>query len=185
MGVVLFVGLAIFGRLVGVPDSWKNRFVRELSLRGLEVETRKLTIDPLGGLVARDLVVYRDAARKEERLRIGRVELNLNWLSWREGEPILSGARLRDAHVAWPLGEGVEVEARRVEATIEFRPDEIRIQRLRGQVLGFDLDLQGRVGTEMGRMVPPQTMPFGFDLAKFREGTAGLGRASAKDSSGV
>lgn len=159
MGVGLFVGLAIFGRLVGVPESWKNRFVRELSLRGLEVETRKLTIDPLGGLVARDLVVYRDAARKEERLRIGRVELNLNWLSWRAGEPILSGARLRDAHVAWPLGEGVEVEARRVEATIEFRHDEIRIQRLRGQVLGFDLDLQGRVGTEMGRMVPPQAMP--------------------------
>jgi hypothetical protein len=142
-----------------VPESWKNRFVRELSLRGLEVETRKLTIDPLGGLVARDLVVYRDAARNEERLRIGRVELNLNWLSWRAGEPILSGARLRDAHVAWPLGEGVEVEARRVEATMEFRHDEIRIQRLRGQVLGFDLDLQGRVGTEMGRMVPPQAMP--------------------------
>ena len=159
MGLGLFVGLAIFGRLVGVPESWKNRFVRELSLRGLEVETRKLTIDPLGGLVARDLVVYRDAKRKEERLRIGRVELNLNWLSWRAGEPILSGARLRDAHVAWPLGEGVEVEARRVEATIEFRHDEIRIQRLRGQVLGFDLDLQGRVGTEMGRMVPPQAMP--------------------------
>ena len=82
MGLGLFVGLAIFGRLVGVPESWKNRFVRELSLRGLEVETRKLTIDPLGGLVARDLVVYRDAKRKEERLRIGRVELNLNWLSW-------------------------------------------------------------------------------------------------------
>jgi len=159
MGVGLFIGVAIFGRLVGVPESWKNRFVHELSLRGLEVETRKLTIDPLGGLVARDLVVYRDATRKEERLRIGRVELNLNWLSWRAGEPILSGARLRDAHVAWPLGDGVEVEARRVEATIEFRPDEIRIQRLRGQVLGFDLDLQGRVGTEMGRMVPPQAMP--------------------------
>ena len=159
MGVVLFVLLAIFGRVVGVPESWKNRLVRELSLRGLEVDTRKLTIDPLGGMVARDLVVYRDATRKEERLRIGRVELNLNWLAWRGGEPICSGARLRGAHVAWPLGEGVEAEARRVEAAIEFRPNEIRVQRLRGQVLGFDLDLQGRIGTERGRMVPPQVMP--------------------------
>ena len=159
MGVVLFALLAIFGRVVGVPESWKNRLVRELSLRGLEVDTRKLTIDPLGGMVARDLVVYRDGTRKEERLRIGRVELNLNWLGWRRGEPICSGARLRGAHVAWPLGEGVEAEARRVEASIEFRPNEIRVQRLRGQVLGFDLDLQGRIGTERGRMVPPQVMP--------------------------
>jgi hypothetical protein len=180
MGVGLFVGLAIFGRLVGVPDSWKNRFVRELSLRGLEVETRKLTIDPLGGLVARDLVVYRDAGRKEERLRIGRVELNLNWLSWRAGEPILSGARLRDANVAWPLGEGVEVEARRVEAAIEFRPDEIRIQRLRGQVLGFDLDLQGRVGTEMGRMVPPQAMPLASIWRSLEKALQDLGGPAPK-----
>ena len=83
----------------------------------------------------------------------------LNWWAWKKGEPFLSGARLRDAHIDWPLGEGVEAQARRVEAVIEFRPGEIRFQRLRGQVLGFDLDLQGRVGTEQGRMAAPQVLP--------------------------
>lgn len=53
----------------------------------------------------------------------------------------------------------MEAQARRVEAVIEFRPGEIRFQRLRGQVLGFDLDLQGRVGTEQGRMPAPQIYP--------------------------
>ena len=66
---------------------------------------------------------------------------------------------MRDAHVTWPLGEGVEAEARRVEAAVEFRSGEIRIQRLRGQVLGFDLDLKGRVGTEAGRQAAPQEFP--------------------------
>lgn len=99
--MALFALLAIFGRVVGVPESWKNRLVRELSLRGLEVDTRKLTIDPLGGMVARDLVVYRDGARKEERLRIGRVELNLNWLAWRGGNRSVRG---RDFGVRMWLG---------------------------------------------------------------------------------
>ena len=159
MMVFVFVVSLLLGRVVGVPQGWKDRLVRELASRGLEVDTRKITLDPLGGLVARDLVVYKDADRREERLRVGRVELALNWWAWKKGQPFLSGARLRDAHIDWPLGEGVEAQARRVEAVIEFRPGEIRFQRLRGQVLGFDLDLQGRVGTEQGRMAAPQVLP--------------------------
>ena len=157
--LVLFFLLAVLGRTVGLPDAWKQRLIHELSSRGLEVEVKKLTIDPLGGLVARDLVVYRDSTRGEERLRVRRVELTPNWMAWRPGEPFLSGARLRDAHVSWPLGDGVQAEARRVEADAEFRPGEIRIQRLRGQILGFDLDLKGRVGTEAGRQAAPQEFP--------------------------
>ena len=159
MVLVLFLVLAVLGRTVGLPEAWKQRLIRELASRGLEVQVKKITIDPLGGLVARDLVVYRDRSRQEERLRVRRVELSPNWLAWRGGEPLLAGARLRDAHVSWPLGEGVEAEARRVEAAVEFRPGEIRIQRLRGQVLGFDLDLKGRVGTEEGRQAAPQEFP--------------------------
>ena len=156
----LFLLTALLGRVLGLPESWKTRLLQELANRGLEVQVKKITLDPLGGLVARDLVVYRDASRREERLRIGRVELTPNWLAWRAGEPLLSGARLRDAHVAWPLGAGVEAEARRVEALVEFRPGEIRIQRIRGQVLGCDLDFKGRVGTEAGRLPGPQEIPW-------------------------
>ena len=159
MVLVLFLILALLGRLVGLPAPWKQRLLRELASRGLEVEVKKITLDPLGGLVARDLVVYRDATRGEERLRVREVGLTPNWLAWRPGEPFLSGARLRDAHLSWPLGDGVEAEARRVEADVEFRPGEIRIQRLRGQVLGLDLDLKGRVGTEAGRRPAPQEFP--------------------------
>jgi hypothetical protein len=159
MVLVLFLVLAVLGRTVGLPEAWKQRLVRELSSRGVEVEVKKLTIDPLGGLVARDLVVFRDGTRKEERLRVRRVELTPNWQAWRAEEPFLAGARLRDVHVSWPLGEGVEAEARRVEADLEFRPGEIRIQRLRGQVLGLDLDLKGRIGTEAGRQAAPREFP--------------------------
>ena len=159
MVLVFFLVLVFLGRTVGLPEAWKERLLRELASRGLEVQVKKITIDPLGGLVARDLVVYRDNTRGEERLRVRRVELTPNWLAWRGGEPLLAGARLRDAHVSWPLGDGVEAEARRVEAAVEFRPGEIRIQRLRGQVLGFDLDFKGRVGTEAGRQAAPQEFP--------------------------
>ena len=159
MVLVLFLVLALLGRTVGLPEAWKERLIRELASRGIEVQVKKITVDPLGGLVARDLVVYRDSSRGEERLRVRRVELTPNWLAWRGGEPLLAGARLRDAHVSWPLGEGVEAEARRVEAAVEFRAGEIRLQRLRGQVLGFDLDLKGRVGTEAGRQAAPQEFP--------------------------
>ena len=81
---VLFVASAIWGRVVGVPQGVKNLLVEEFVLRGLEIDAGKLTIDPLGGLVARDVVVYRDGGRKVEQLRIGRVELNLNWWGWRD-----------------------------------------------------------------------------------------------------
>ncbi|NBS50137.1 MAG: hypothetical protein EBS97_05960, partial [Verrucomicrobia bacterium] len=109
MLAVLFVLVALWGRLVGVPRGVKDLLLREFALRGLHVDMGKVTMDPWGGLVARDLVVYRDGRRKIEQLRLGRVELNLNWLGWREGEPIVAGAQLRDADVAWPLGEGVEM----------------------------------------------------------------------------
>lgn len=159
MVLVFFVVLVVLGRTVGLPEAWKARLIRELASRGIEAEVKKLTIDPLGGLMARDLVVYRDSSRNEERLRVRRVELTPNWLAWQGGQPLLSGARLRDAHVSWPLGDGVEAEARRVEADAEFRSGEIRIQRFRGQVLGFDFDLKGRVGTEAGRQAAPQEFP--------------------------
>ena len=159
MVLVLFLVGAVLGRVIGLPAPWKQRLLRELASRGLEVEVKKITLDPWGGLVARDLVVFRDSSRQEERLRVREVSLTPNWLAWRPGEPFLSGARLRDAHLSWPLGEGVEAEARRVEADVEFRPGEIRIQRLRGQVLGLDLDLKGRVGTEAGRQPAPQEFP--------------------------
>lgn len=159
MVLVSFLVFAVLGRVVGLPERWKQRLLRELSNRGLEVDVKKITMDPFGGLVARDLVVYRDPTRGDERLRVRRVELTPNWLAWRPGEPFLSGARLRDAHVSWPLGEGVEAEARRVEASLEFRPGEIRVQRLRGQILGLDLDLKGRVGTDAGRQPAPQEFP--------------------------
>jgi len=85
----------------------------------------------------------------------------LNWLGWREAEPILAGAQLRDGDVAWPLGDGVQVSARRVEAVMEFRPGEILLKRGRGQILGFDLELQGRVGLEAGREIAPPNEIFG------------------------
>ena len=181
-GMILFffVLFLVLGRVVGVPQSWKDRLVLELGSRGLEVNARKITLDPLGGLVARDLVVYRDAGRKDERLRVGRVELSLNWLAWKKGEPFLSGARLRDAHIDWPLGDGVEAQARRVEAVIEFRPGEIRFQRLRGQVLGFDLDLQGRVGTEQGRMAAPQVLPMAATWRTLEKALQDLGGPAPK-----
>lgn len=180
MVLVLFLVLAVLGRVVGVPSAWKQRLLRELSTRGLEVEVKKLTIDPLGGLVARDLVVYRDSTRREERLRVREVQLTPNWLAWRGGEPFLAGARLREAHVSWPLGEGVEAEARRVEADVEFRPGEIRIQRLRGQVLGFDLDLKGRVGTEAGRQAAPQEFPIAKIWRQAEKVLGDLGGAAPK-----
>ena len=156
---VLFVASAIWGRVVGVPQGVKNLLVEEFVLRGLEIDAGKLTIDPLGGLVARDVVVFRDGGRKVEQLRIGRVELNLNWWGWRDREPIISGAELRDADVAWPLEEGVQINARRVEAVVEFRPGEILLKRGQGQVLGFDLNIQGRVGLEAGReMAAPNVL---------------------------
>jgi len=156
---VLFVASAIWGRVVGVPQGVKNLLVEEFVLRGLEIDAGKLTIDPLGGLVARDVVVFRDGGRKVEQLRIGRVELNLNWWGWKDREPIISGAELRDADVAWPLEEGVQINARRVEAVVEFRPGEILLKRGQGQVLGFDLNIQGRVGLEAGReMAAPNVL---------------------------
>jgi len=156
---VLFVFSAIWGRVVGVPQGVKDLLVEEFILRGLEIDAGKLTIDPLGGLVARDVVVFRDGRRKVEQLRIGRVELNLNWWGWRDREPIISGAELRDADVAWPLEEGVQINARRVEAVVEFRPGEILLKRGQGQVLGFDLNIQGRVGLEAGReMAAPNVL---------------------------
>ena len=151
MVVTLLVVGAIWGRVLGVPPGVKSLLVEEFALRGLEIDTGKLTIDPFGGLVAMDLVVYRDRGRKLEQLRIGRVELNLNWWAWREGEPILSGAELRNADVAWPLADGVKMTARRVGAVLEFRPNEIFLRGGRGQILGFDFHVQGRVGLEAGR----------------------------------
>ncbi len=179
--LVLLVALsALWGRLVGVPSGVKALLGQEFALRGLEIEMGKLTIDPLGGLVARDLVVYRDGGRKVEQLRLAEVQLSLNWLAWREGEPILAGAQLRDGNVAWPLGEGVQVTARRVEAVMEFRPGEILLKRGRGQILGFDLQLQGRVGLEAGREMAPPNEIFAKVWREMERGLGELGGPAPK-----
>jgi len=153
LGLVLAVLLAF--RYVGLPRQVSERLDAELSRNGLAVQYSRLYLDPLGRVVARDLVVRQINRDGEQSLEVERLRFSFNWLSWWRGESFLEAASVANADLRVPLDAETAIEVEDLALDVEFRPQVLVVRRFSGRCLGVELRARGRVNYDGFRAGPP------------------------------
>src|ERR1043166_6119853 len=96
-GVGYYLAKRGFGR------QWRSRVVEELHKRGVEAYIGRLTLDPLRGLVARNVRIFDYKNRENTLALISEVSLDINYAALIHHQPFLNALDVRDAQITFPL----------------------------------------------------------------------------------
>lgn len=130
-----------------------DRLQTELESRGISVGMRKLYLDPLGNIIARDVDVFQTTQQKIARISINKVRFDLNWLSWWRGQPFLNRAVIQNANLSFPITKDTSVKFTDVSADVEFKSGEIILRSTQGRLGKIFFDATGLIKLE-GSMPP-------------------------------
>ncbi len=133
----------------GFSESWRNRVEAELLKHGVATNIRRLTLDPVRGLTAQDVSVYRSVERDEELATISQISLDVNIGNMLRGGNFLNAVDLRHSNLRVPLpsatGDGGTriLDISGLDARIVFPPGQIRVTKLEFSALGVDVAATG------------------------------------------
>ena len=133
----------------GFTSKWRGLVTNEFRKRGLEVSLRRLTLDPLRGIVAKEVRVYETKERKRTVAFIDEMVLQVNYANLARGRPFLDALDLRDASLslrldpASPRGPRIEIE--KLHARLFLPPQQIYLAYADAEVFGVRLHATGRL----------------------------------------
>src|SRR5277367_1010156 len=87
----------------GFTRKWRGRVSEEFHKRGVEVTLRRLTLDPMRGLVATDVRVFDAQDRKRTLAVIDEMVLQVNFANLIRRKTFLDALDLHDANLSLPL----------------------------------------------------------------------------------
>lgn len=119
----------------------------EFERRGIEAEIGKLTIDPLEGLVARNVKIFATEKHKSVVASINSITLDIDVAKLLRKEQFLNTVELRDADISLPIDPmqpGTErLEIKNFSARIQIPENRFEIERAECQFNGFRVTLVG------------------------------------------
>ncbi|QSR85219.1 AsmA-like C-terminal region-containing protein [Methylacidimicrobium sp. B4] len=151
----LLVAAFLLLRFSGVPTQIKNVLLAELEAREITISVGRLSLDPLGHLIASRVAVFRNRDRQEVWLEVDRVRLSVAWLAWWRGKPWIKNASVHNATIRLPITPQSEVELSRVSARVNFVPGALEILSANARVLNLELRLKGRILLNGYPSLPP------------------------------
>ncbi len=153
----ILVAAFLLLRFSGVPTQIKNVLLAELEARDITISVGRLSLDPLGHLIASRVAVFRNRDRQEVWLQIDRIRLSVAWLAWWKGKPWIKNASVHNATIRLPITPQSEVELSQVSARVNFVPGALEILSASARVLNLELRLKGRILLNGYPSLPPAT----------------------------
>lgn len=145
---LIFSGwLAVYAYDKGFSKKWRKFIREEFRERGLELDFSRLTIDPLQGLVARDVDVYDSRKRLLRIASITGLKIDADLIKVVSGRSFINSVDLDDVDLMIPLdpddagGEAFAVS--HLSARAYFRPDRIEVRRVTARIGGVDVEIAG------------------------------------------
>ena len=144
----------------GFSRKWRRVLMSELDKRGVHVAIKRLTLNPLRGLVAKEVRVMTAAQHGRLLATIDEIVLDINYSNLLHHEPCLNAADLRDATLSLPLdpsnrnSERLDVSG--LNARILLPPHQLYIAQAEADVHGLHV-------TATGRFVNPEKFQAGSD----------------------
>ncbi len=144
-----FLGSAWYLYDRGFTRKWRTAVMEEFSKRGVEVYFRKLSLDPMRGLVASGVKVLDVRNRRRVLAEIDEMRLQVNLANLARGEPFLDALDLREANLALPLDpadpRSVRIEVARLNARLFLPPQQVYLSRAEARIFGIHVSASGRL----------------------------------------
>jgi hypothetical protein len=161
--LVLFLSWAAYYYYhTGFGRHWRAMLAKEFQAFGLEIRVRRLTLDPVRGLVAKDLEIWDSSRRQMIVAQISELSLDINYANLFQQEPALNAVDLHDAKISIPIDPS-EPRAGRVQITgfqarISFFPGRIEVREASGLLYRIHLQASGTL-VNPGAFALPTTQP--------------------------
>lgn len=150
---ILLAGFLVWGGWYlytkGFTRKWRGFVSEEFHKRGLEISLRRLTLDPLHGLVAKDVKVYDSAERRGVLAVISQITLDINYANLVQGTAFLNEVDLRDAKLVLPIDparpRGPKIEVENLNARLQLPPNHMELVFAEADIAGVHFSASGRV----------------------------------------
>ena len=133
----------------GFTRKWRQFVTAEFHKRGVEISFTRLTLDPVHGLVARDVVIVDSADRNKRLADINRIALDINIINFLRGKPFIRALDLLDARLSLPLNPSNRTSPAIVLSHLNARmllwPNQIYLSQAEAQMYGFHVTASGRL----------------------------------------
>ena len=174
LGLGIWIG--VHASSEGLAEGWRKSVRREFARQGIMVSMGKLTLDPLHGLVARDVRIYDDPEQTRVLADISRVDLDVSLPKLMQGEVFLNSLHVREAQASLPVDpdnpKGERLEIADFYARVMFAGDSVELQDLRGRVFGVLCSVRGELVRRQGAPRKIGKKTGGFGTGGWREMTA-------------
>ena len=131
----------------GFTKSWRKSIIEAIRQHGIYATIGKLTIDPVEGLVARNVFLYDDPKQKQLLAKINRISLDIDLGNLVRNEPFLSKIDFKNADLSLPLEpenkSSETLQIRDFSAHLLMENDRVEITRASGQLSGVAVSIQG------------------------------------------
>ncbi|MEI8343288.1 MAG: hypothetical protein WCH43_17340, partial [Verrucomicrobiota bacterium] len=146
--LVVWAGWYVYRK--GFTKKWKQFVSTEFRKRGVEISFSRLTLDPVHGLVARDVVIVDTKDHAKQLAVINRIALDINFNNFLRGKPFLKGLDLRDARLSLPLDPSDRSSPTIVLSHLNARlllpqSNQIFLSQAEAQMYGFHVTASGQL----------------------------------------
>lgn len=130
----------------GFGRQWRDRVVAELHKRGVEASVRRLTLDPVRGLIAQDVRIFDFKNRENTIAVISEVALDINYAALLHRQPFLNALDIRGAELTIPTPQaGAKPQITQFRAHIYFPPEQIYVSQAEGMFCGVRISATGQL----------------------------------------
>lgn len=133
----------------GFGREWRDRVVEELHKRGVEASVRRLTLDPVRGLIAQDVRIYDFKNRENTLAVISEVALDINYAALLHHQPFLNALDVRGAELTIPTPRtgtaAPKAQITQFRAHIYFPPEQIYVSQAEGFFCGVRISATGQL----------------------------------------
>src|ERR1041385_3898305 len=150
--VILLGGLVAGGWYLakkGFSRNWRNLVVEELHKRGVEASVRRLPLEPVRGLIARDVRIYDYKKRERTLAVVSELSLDINYAALFHHQPFLNALDIRNSDLTIPLppfaGQVSNAELKKFRAHIYFPPQRIEVSQAEGVFCAIRISASGQL----------------------------------------
>ena len=134
----------------GFSRKWRQVLTSEIEKRGVHVSVGRLTLNPLQGLVARNVVIMSSRQEDSAKAFINEIVLDINYSNLVHHQPFLNGVELRNATLLLPLDSSApenkngQLKISRLNARVLLPPHCLTIEQAKANVRGMRVTASGR-----------------------------------------
>src|SRR6516165_9244344 len=147
----------------GFGRHWRALLSKEFQRFGFQIRVRRLTLNPLRGLVAEDIEIYESDRKQTVIAQISDLSLDINYANLFQQEPALNAVDLRDAKISIPIDPSYpkagRIQVTGIQSRIYFFPGRIEVRQASGVVFGIQLQASGTLVNSADFMLAQASQP--------------------------